>query len=47
MVNIVFVTLGFDFYEWNCAKCVSAWRKRGATVKVGELISWPCDRCQP
>lgn len=44
-VFIVKISHGFDRVEWNCAKHIAEHRKRGADVKVGDLVAWPCDRC--
>lgn len=45
MIHIAAVNLAYDLTEWLCAKHVAWWRKRGATVKVGAPVSFPCDRC--
>lgn len=45
MIHIIKITHAYDLVEWACAKHIAWWRKRGATVKVGALVVFPCDRC--
>lgn len=45
-VFVVKITHAFDFCEWLCQHHIAEHRKRGADVKVGDLVSWPCDRCE-
>lgn len=45
VIHIVKITHAFDWVEWLCARHIKERRATGATVKVGALISWPCDRC--
>jgi hypothetical protein len=45
IVCIAKISHGFDWCEWLCQKHVDEHRKRGATVKVGKVVTWPCDRC--
>jgi len=45
-VHIVHINHAYDWCEWLCAKHIAEHRKRGATVKVGALVSWACDRCK-
>lgn len=44
-VKIIHINHGFDLCEWACAKHVAWWRAKGATVKVGAVVEFPCDRC--
>lgn len=45
MIRIAKITHAFDLCEWLCAKHIAWWRKRGATVREGKPVDFPCDRC--
>jgi len=44
-VAICKITHAFDPCEWLCKQHIAWWRAKGATVKVGKAVDWPCDRC--
>ena len=46
-IHIVFISHGFDWVEWACSRHIAEHRRRGATVRVGDIVWFGCDRCAP
>jgi len=45
VIRICKITHGFDICEWLCAQHIAEWRAKGATVRVGRVVEFGCDRC--
>lgn len=44
-VSIVDLTNGISMVAWLCEACQAKRRASGWSLKVGELLEWPCDDC--